>query len=100
MGQMSITNAPEELWIKVEGRFDFSNHQEFKLAYESCMPPPKRYCIDLKEATYLDSSALGMLLLLRDYAGGENAEVKLLNPRPAVREILMTSCFDTLFVIE
>lgn len=53
--------------------------------------------VDLKETTYMDSSALGMLLLLRDHAGGDNAEVQVVNANSDVRKILAISNFDKLF---
>ncbi|MDQ3200585.1 MAG: STAS domain-containing protein, partial [Pseudomonadota bacterium] len=49
------------------------------------------------DATYLDSSALGMLLLLRDYAGGENAEITLTHANADVRKILAISNFEQIF---
>jgi anti-anti-sigma factor len=55
--------------------------------------------IDLKEATYLDSSALGMLLLLRDHAGGEDSCIRLVNSSSDVRKILAISNFHKLFDI-
>ena len=45
------------------------------------------------------SSALGMLLLLRDHAGGDNAEVNLVNCNADVRKILTISNFEQLFSI-
>lgn len=53
--------------------------------------------MNLKDATYLDSSALGMLLLLRDHAGGENAEITLTNANADVRKILAISNFEQIF---
>ncbi len=61
--------------------------------------PPQRYVVDLKDTTYLDSSALGMLLLLRDHAGGDSAQIRLLNCNPDVRKILAISNFEQLFKI-
>ncbi|MNO07328.1 STAS domain protein [compost metagenome] len=55
--------------------------------------------MDLKGTTYLDSSALGMLLLLRDHAGGERAQIRLANCNPDVRKILAISNFEQLFQI-
>ncbi|MCY1445193.1 STAS-domain containing protein [compost metagenome] len=55
--------------------------------------------VDLKGATYLDSSALGMLLLLRDHAGGEQAQISLIHCNPDVRKILSISNFEQLFSI-
>ena len=89
-----------ELMIQVEGRFDFSAHQEFRDAYEKADAGLNQYVIDMRNATYLDSSALGMLLLLRDHAGGDNANVRILNCNADVRKILTISNFEQLFTIE
>lgn len=90
----------QELVITIDGRFDFSAHQEFRRAYERVDGTPRRYRVDLTSTSYLDSSALGMLLLLRDHAGGENARISLVNCRPDVRKILAISNFEQLFSIE
>ena len=100
---MAITSQAsddgQELTILIQGRFDFGAHQEFRDAYERISTSPKRYVIDLKGATYLDSSALGMLLLLRDHAGGDHAQIRLLNCNGDVRKILAISNFEQLFQI-
>ena len=79
----------------MQGRFDFSTHQEFKSAYEG--RNSERFCVDLRNATYIDSSALGMLLLLRDHAG--ESPVSIVNCNPVVRKILTISNFEQLFDI-
>jgi anti-anti-sigma factor len=89
----------DTLTIKVDGRFDFSVHQEFRMAYENVSPAPAHYVVDLADTTYLDSSALGMLLLLRDYAGGDAADIELRNANEDVRKILNISNFEKLFRI-
>lgn len=89
----------QELTIAIEGRFDFGAHQAFRDAYERVECAPKRYSVDLQDTTYLDSSALGMLLLLRDHAGGDHAQIRLLNCNNDVRKILAISNFEQLFQI-
>ncbi len=100
---MAITSLPsadgKELTISIQGRFDFSAHQDFRDSYERAGTTPERYVIDLKGTTYLDSSALGMLLLLRDHAGGDTAQIRLINCSPDVRKILAISNFEQLFSI-
>ena len=83
--------------IAIKGRFDFGSHQTFRESYERFYKVPELYVVDLKDTTYMDSSALGMLLLLRDHAGGDNAEVQVINSNPDVRKILAISNFDKLF---
>ncbi|MGO1501406.1 MAG: STAS domain-containing protein [Marinobacter sp.] len=89
----------QTLIIKIEGRFDFSTHQAFRNAYEHGGVGVGNYVVDLSEATYLDSSALGMLLLLRDYGGGDNANIAIENCNNDVRKILTISNFEQLFTI-
>ncbi|SDT38397.1 anti-anti-sigma factor [Pseudomonas sp. Z003-0.4C(8344-21)] len=89
----------QKLTIAIKGRFDFGRHQEFRESYERLAKKPESIVIDLKEATYLDSSALGMLLLLRDHAGGDNSDVQVINSNSDVRKILAISNFDKLFDI-
>ncbi|GHD44792.1 anti-anti-sigma factor [Marinobacter persicus] len=89
----------QTLVIAVEGRFDFSSHQAFRDAYEQADGGVERYIVDLSDTTYLDSSALGMLLLLRDHAGGDAASISIENCNSDVRRILSISNFEQLFSI-
>jgi anti-anti-sigma factor len=92
-----ISQDGKKLTIQVKGRFDFGKHQEFRNAYEH--NHPDSVVVDLKEATYLDSSALGMLLMLRDHVGGEESDIRVVNTSSDVRKILAISNFDKLFDI-
>lgn len=86
----------EHLVIRVNGRFDYSCHKVFRDAFVLA-PRAKSYQVDLSHVEYLDSSALGMLLLLRDYAGGEEAHVALTNSSKAVNDLLKMANFNRLF---
>jgi len=92
-----VSQDGKKLTISVKGRFDFAKHQEFRESYEN--KALSAVVVDLREATYLDSSALGMLLLLRDHAGGDNADIRVVNSSSDVRKILAISNFDKLFDI-
>ncbi|MGE3539889.1 MAG: STAS domain-containing protein [Candidatus Tectimicrobiota bacterium] len=83
--------------INISGRFDFSVHQDFRRVYERPESLASHYIIDLKDTEYLDSSALGMLLLLREHAGGDRADVKIVHCRPEVKKILTIANFHQLF---
>ncbi|WP_430459787.1 STAS domain-containing protein [Thalassolituus sp. LLYu03] len=98
--QASLAGNGRELTIKVDGRFDFSAHQEFREAYEGVAGDVKSFVVDLGGTSYLDSSALGMLLLLRDHAGGDSADVQIVNCNQDVRKILTISNFEQLFKIQ
>lgn len=96
----NLSTDGSELTITVQGRFDFSTLQQFRNAYEKITPKPKAYVIDLKDSEYLDSSALGMLLALRDYAGGDDANVRIINSNMDVKKILVITKLDELFKVE
>ncbi|MFT4820024.1 MAG: anti-anti-sigma factor [Candidatus Pseudothioglobus sp.] len=96
----SASQDGRSLTINIEGRFDFSAHQDFRESYEKTDAEPDEYCVDMKQTSYLDSSALGMLLLLRDHAGGDSAKIKIVNCNTDVRKILTISNFEQLFAID
>ncbi|NOX49176.1 MAG: STAS domain-containing protein [Gammaproteobacteria bacterium] len=95
-----MDEAASKLTIAVDGRFDFSAHKEFRQSYDSLSSKPSTYSIDMGQANYIDSSALGMLLLLRDHAGGDQASVEIVNCSSDVKKILTISNFDQLFLIQ
>lgn len=102
---MAISSAMSQdrktLVIEVAGRFDASALDEFRKCYENGGDSsPQGYVVDLKNAVYLDSSALGMLLVLRDYAGGESADITIRNCSPEVKKIFAISSFEQLFAIK
>ena len=83
--------------ITVEGRFDFSCHQSFMQAYQAYPQGEKEFIVDLAEAEYMDSSALGMLLQLREHSAKESGRVGLINANDSVRKVLEIANFDKLF---
>lgn len=82
--------------IQVDGRFDFATHQAFMQAYKAYTPGEKRFIVDLRNTDYLDSSAMGMLLQLREYSRNDE-QIELVNGNDAVNEILQIANFDKLF---
>jgi anti-anti-sigma factor len=55
--------------------------------------------VDLQATDYMDSSALGMLLVLRERAGGDRAQIRIVNCKPEIRRILDIARFGQLFQI-
>ena len=91
------TLAGTTVTVHVQGRFDFNCHPGFRQACAS-FGRVREYVVDLGTTEYLDSSALGMLLVLREEAGAEH--VRVVNCQPAVRRILEIANFQSLFTIE
>lgn len=99
---MSITtsesNDGKKVTIHVSGRFDFAAHQDFLRAYKQHPRGEKAFVVDLRNTEYMDSSAMGMLLQLRDY-GSKNQAMELVNGNDGVREILQIANFDKIFKV-
>lgn len=82
--------------VRIFGRFDFRCVKEFQAGLT---PGNARWVVDMKDVDYVDSAALGMLLLLRDHAG-DGRKVTLRNARGQPREVLMMAKFDRMFQLE
>ena len=96
---LSVSLDESVVTIGITGPFDFRIHREFRDTLHRCMSPGRAYRVDLAGVDYLDSSALGMLLLLREHAGGDDARVALVGARTEVRQILTIANFDKMFEI-
>jgi len=86
------------LTLQFGNHFDFSVHRDF---HDACLDgrAARSYVIDLGEVSSMDSSALGMLLLLREHAGADRAEIRIVNAGSSLRGTLRVAGFDKLFVL-
>ena len=99
--QASITKDAGKTVINLSGRFDFNTHREFRNAYEPLVgdADTQAVVVDFAGVDYLDSSALGMLLMLRDKLGGVGKEVALTGVCGNVKQVLDIANFGKLFPI-
>ncbi|UCF84664.1 MAG: STAS domain-containing protein [Desulfobacteraceae bacterium] len=88
------------LTINITGRFDIITYKDFGEAYKDKLDSVSKCVVDMAEVEYVDSSALGMLLMLRERSGGDSAAIDIVNFGPGVKNILKTANFDRLFNIE
>ncbi len=97
--QANVSVSNGEARIKLVGRFDFNSHREFRAAYEPLMDNAevRTLVVDLTGVDYLDSSALGMLLMVRDKAGSANKAILLANAQSGVKQVLDIANFSKLF---
>lgn len=101
MSQVSLSANNDEVTISVVGKFDFNVHKEFRAAYEKALEDRgglARYTIDFRSTEYIDSSALGMLLMLRERVG-KDAHIALVHCNNEIKSILDISNFNKLFSI-
>jgi len=72
------TGDGQELTISLPEKFDFQLHVEFREAYEK-EEKMKSLVLDMSKTSYMDSSALGMILQLKDHAEKDNGKVSIKN---------------------
>jgi anti-anti-sigma factor len=87
--------------VRLQGRFDFSAHREIR---DSCgallaSEEVRELELDMGGLEYMDSSALGMLLLLKERADAACKRVALHNCKGTVRQVLDIANFGKIFSI-
>jgi anti-anti-sigma factor len=87
--------------VLLAGRFTFECHQAFKAATDPLLSAPgvTQIRLDLSGVNYMDSSSLGMLLVLREKADAKGQTIALVKPSPCVITILKVVQFGKLFQI-
>ena len=101
MGLYIHTNKSEDgnvMTIFLPERFGFEVHGEFRDAYRN-EKNAKSLVLDMNKTNYMDSSALGMMLQLKEHAEGCNSKVTVKNAKHNIVQIMQIAHFDKLFHI-
>ena len=95
---ISVTESDDgnKVTIKLPREFDFRSHREFRKTHED-YDSSADYILDFSLTEHIDSSALGMLLLMREELGNDDAKVKIVNCRPSIKKLLEMASFHQLF---
>ncbi len=99
--QIKVTTNGETATLSMNGRFDFNSHREFRAASDEALAAAgvNQIDIDMDNVEYLDSSALGMLLLMREKANNAKRKLSLTNCKGIVQQVLEVANFGKLFTI-
>lgn len=98
--QTSIKIIQQKLVLSLSGRFDSHAYMRFQEACKSAVEAKgvSEIEIDFREVEYMDTSALGMLLYLKEEAFREGIErISLTHCRSIVQEILKVANFQKTF---
>lgn len=87
--------------VKLNGRFTFEAGAAFKIYTNALLADPKvgELLIDFSNVNFMESSALGVLLLLREKAELKGVKVVLCQPTPTVQATLDVVRFGKIFEI-
>ena len=99
VNSIHISEIENTVTISIRNRFDFAMHREFRSTYVDRSDSSK-YVVNMRDVTYMDSSALGMLLRLREHAINNGGEVFIANCNPDIKKLLAIANFGRLFEIQ
>ena len=84
--------------IYIPEKFDFGLHNELREIYQE-EQTAKNLVLDMNKTQYMDSSALGMMLQLKEFAEKSNSKVSVVNANNNIMQIMQIAHFDKLFSI-
>jgi anti-anti-sigma factor len=92
----------EHLTLHLAGHWDAGVHTLFRRAVRQALEtePLRMLTLEISDIEYIDSSALGMLLLLHGDTEKRGIPVTLVGARPFVLKVLKMANFHKLFKID
>ncbi len=88
---MQITEQNEDgvVVLDLEGRFDFGSRKVFKDTIERAQGNGcSHIIINMERVSFVDSSALGLLVIAHQNLKIKQSQLSLVNPQPYVRQVL------------
>jgi anti-anti-sigma factor len=96
----SVSADGKTVTMSISGRFEFSDHTAFRQGYNLVSPASSNYILDMSRVDYMDSAALGMLVVLHERTGKNKNKIVLKGCSPEILQIIEISKFDQLITIE
>ncbi|MBA3612605.1 MAG: STAS domain-containing protein [Nitrospirales bacterium] len=87
---MNVTQEKSEkaVVLHLAGRFDFGARKIFKDSLDGAMKEELPIVLDFGQVSFLDSSALGILVIAHQTLKSKKILFSLVNPQPYVRQVL------------
>lgn len=87
--------------IRPPSRFDYAWHQPFMACVQELREQqPEQVCIDMSDVDYLDSSAIGMLVLLYKRTLGQSLRLQIVNAQGLTLELLQAASIEQIYELE
>lgn len=98
---ISIGQADQKLTVRIGARLTFSDHEDFgDVLTQIEDSDAKSVVVDFSDTTFIDSSAMGMLLIAKDVAGERGAGVTLRGANADIKRLFDLGTFSEYFEIE
>ena len=98
---IAIGRANDDLTVTIGPRLTFSDHEDFGDVLTRIEDSDaKRVVIDFADTEFIDSSAMGMLLIAKDVAGERGVKVTLRGANADIKRLFELGTFSEFFTIE
>ncbi len=99
--RINVISISDTATLHLSGHFSFDAHREFKAAYKNQLKNTTiaAIVVNFAEVKYLDSAALGMLLVLRDHVRAANKSLTLSKPSAFAGRAFDIARFNQMFSI-
>ena len=87
---MNITQETvgDNMILHLDGRFDFGSRKTFKESVDGVSVEGSPIVLDLEKVTFVDSSALGLLVICHQNLKNKKVPFYLVNPQTYVKQVL------------
>lgn len=85
--------------VELSGDVDIAMKDELREKLEQAAEKSNEVDIDLSRVEYADSTALGLIIVLRNSLHAKGGRVRLLRPTPRMRKLLNYAGLDQAFEI-
>jgi anti-anti-sigma factor len=100
MMQCRISSFEDLVLVRLKGRCTFSSVSEFEKALDAVwLHPPCTIEVEMSELEYIDSSGVGMLLMLQEVCEKKTSRLVLKHPATQILSVLRLTRLDQLFTI-
>lgn len=99
--EYTLNRQGNDFLLEISGTFTFSDNSKFRsIATTLRESEAKAVTLGMRKLEFIDSAALGMLLLLHDEAQKKGFKVTLSGADGQIKKMLQLSNFDEIFTIE
>ena len=101
MATILVTNSTQGEWqiLGVEGELDLSTSPRLREALTELVDSSPRVAIDLRSVSFMDSTALGVVVAAMKRAREHDGELALVGPTGSPRKVLSITALDQIMRI-
>ena len=97
----NINKNDTDIEIQINGTFTFRDHDKFfEIINEIEKLKDTKISFNMENCEFIDSAALGMLVIASDEANTRNISLAIKNAKGKVKDLMMIARFDTLYNME